>query len=49
MLQPDNAVTELAEAVARIGRHEWPVRLTPAAQEFLDAAAAALGVEFDPT
>ena len=30
MLQPDNAVTELAEAVARIGRHEWPVRLTPA-------------------
>ncbi len=28
MLQPDNAVTELAETVARIGRHEWPVRLT---------------------
>ena len=45
MLQPDNAVTELAEAVARIGRHEWPVRLTPAAQGFLDEAAAALGVE----
>src|ERR1700729_2246876 len=47
MIQPDNAVTELAEAVARIGRHEWPVRLTPAAQDFLDAAAAALGVEVD--
>src|ERR1700722_6036424 len=47
MLQPDNAVTELAEAVARIGRHEWPVRLTPAAQDFLDAAAAALGIEVD--
>jgi acetylornithine deacetylase/succinyl-diaminopimelate desuccinylase-like protein len=47
MLQPDNAVTELAEAVARIGRHEWPVQLTPAAQGFLDAAAAALGVEVD--
>jgi acetylornithine deacetylase/succinyl-diaminopimelate desuccinylase-like protein len=47
MLQPDNAVTELAEAVARIGRHEWPVRLTPAAQRFLDEAAAALGVEVD--
>jgi acetylornithine deacetylase/succinyl-diaminopimelate desuccinylase-like protein len=45
MLQPDNAVTELAEAVARIGRHEWPVRLTPAAQAFLDEAAAALGVD----
>jgi acetylornithine deacetylase/succinyl-diaminopimelate desuccinylase-like protein len=47
MLQPDNAVTELAEAVARIGRHEWPVRLTPAAQAFLDEAAAALGVDVD--
>ena len=35
MLQPDNAVTELAEAVARIGRHEWPVRLTPAVRAFL--------------
>ena len=29
MLQPDNAITELAETVARIGRHDWPVRLTP--------------------
>ncbi len=45
MLQPDNAVTTLAEAVARVGRHEWPVRLTPAAQAFLEEAAAALGVE----
>src|SRR5262249_41015944 len=43
MLQPDNAVTELAETVARIGRHEWPVRPTPAAQAFLEEAAAALG------
>jgi acetylornithine deacetylase/succinyl-diaminopimelate desuccinylase-like protein len=47
MLQPDNAVTELAEAVARIGRHEWPVRLTPAAQAFLEAAAVALGIDVD--
>jgi len=46
MLQTDNAVTELAEAVARIGRHKWPVRLTPATQAFLDEAAAALGIEF---
>jgi acetylornithine deacetylase/succinyl-diaminopimelate desuccinylase-like protein len=48
MLQPDNAVTELAETVARIGRHEWPVRLTPAAQAFLEEAAAALGIDFGP-
>ena len=46
MLQPDNAVTEVAEAVARIGRHEWPVRLTPAAQGFVEEAAAAMGIEF---
>jgi acetylornithine deacetylase/succinyl-diaminopimelate desuccinylase-like protein len=47
MLQPDNAVTELAEAVARIGRHEWPVRLTPAVQAFLEEARAALGIDED--
>jgi acetylornithine deacetylase/succinyl-diaminopimelate desuccinylase-like protein len=47
MLQPDNAITELAEAVARIGRHEWPVRLTPSAQAFLEAACEALNIDFD--
>jgi acetylornithine deacetylase/succinyl-diaminopimelate desuccinylase-like protein len=40
-----NVVAELAETVARIGRHEWPLRLTPAAQEFLEAAAEALGIQ----
>src|SRR5580693_1472761 len=52
MVQPDNAVTELAEAVARIGRHEWPVRLTPSVQAFLTGICAALDIEFiqnDPT
>ena len=39
-----NVVTELAETVARIGRHRWPLRLTPAAQAFLEAAAEALGM-----
>ena len=48
MLQPDNAVTELAQTVARLGRHEWPVRLTPAVQEFLEVACDALGIEFSP-
>jgi acetylornithine deacetylase/succinyl-diaminopimelate desuccinylase-like protein len=47
MIQPDNAVTELAEAVARIGRHEWPTRLIPSVREFLIGACAALGVDFD--
>jgi acetylornithine deacetylase/succinyl-diaminopimelate desuccinylase-like protein len=48
MIHEDNAVTELAEAVARIGRHDWPVRLPESVRAFLEAAAAALGVEFDP-
>jgi acetylornithine deacetylase/succinyl-diaminopimelate desuccinylase-like protein len=48
MLQPDNAVTAVAEAVARIGRHEWPFQETEAAFAFLRAACAALGVEFTP-
>jgi acetylornithine deacetylase/succinyl-diaminopimelate desuccinylase-like protein len=41
-------VTELADAVARLGRHDWPVRLTPAVEEFLKAACDALGIEFMP-
>jgi acetylornithine deacetylase/succinyl-diaminopimelate desuccinylase-like protein len=48
MLQPDNAVVTLAEAIARLGRHEWPPRETEAAYAFLREACAALGVEFTP-
>ncbi|MCG5215464.1 M20/M25/M40 family metallo-hydrolase [Streptosporangium sp. KLBMP 9127] len=48
MLNSDNAVTELAEAVARVGRHEWPVRLTPTVRMFLEQTSAALDIEFDP-
>jgi acetylornithine deacetylase/succinyl-diaminopimelate desuccinylase-like protein len=46
MIQADNAVTELAEAIGRLGRHEWPVRLLPSVQAFLEGAAEALGIEF---
>ena len=48
MIQPDNAVTEVSEAIARIGRHEWPVRETEAAFAFAREACKALGVDFDP-
>jgi acetylornithine deacetylase/succinyl-diaminopimelate desuccinylase-like protein len=48
MIHSDNAVTALAEAVARIGRHEWPIRMPPATRAFLEAASEALGTEFDP-
>ena len=48
MVQPDNAVTELAGAVTRLGRHAWPVQLTPSVRAFLKQASEALGMEFTP-
>ena len=48
MINSNNAVTELAEAIARLGRYEWPVRETEAAFTFAREASKALGVEFDP-
>ncbi len=48
MLQDDNAVVALSEAVARIGRHGFAVQLTPAVEEFLRAAADALGMPYSP-
>lgn len=48
MVTSDNAVTELAEAVARIGRHEFPVRPTASVREFLERVSEALGTELDP-
>jgi acetylornithine deacetylase/succinyl-diaminopimelate desuccinylase-like protein len=48
MIHQDNAVTELAEAVARLGRHEWPTRLIPSVRAFLEGVCDALGIEFDP-
>jgi acetylornithine deacetylase/succinyl-diaminopimelate desuccinylase-like protein len=48
MIQRDNAVTELAEAIGRLGRHEWPTRLLPSVRAFLEGAAEALDTEFMP-
>jgi acetylornithine deacetylase/succinyl-diaminopimelate desuccinylase-like protein len=48
MRNDDNAVTELAEAVARIGRHRFPPRITPAVKAFLAEVSEALGVDIDP-
>ena len=48
MLNDDNAVTALAEAVARVGNHVWPIELTPAVEEFLRALCDELGIAFDP-
>lgn len=48
MINHHNAVTELAAAVARIGAHEWPVRLTPAMETLLAAVAGIAGTEATP-
>jgi acetylornithine deacetylase/succinyl-diaminopimelate desuccinylase-like protein len=48
MRHPDNAVTALATAVARIGAHEWPVRLTPSMQVLLAAVGELAGTEATP-
>jgi acetylornithine deacetylase/succinyl-diaminopimelate desuccinylase-like protein len=48
MVNDDNPVTELAEAVARLGRHEWPLRMIATVRSFLDAAAEAYDVDLDP-
>ncbi|MGW1668543.1 M20/M25/M40 family metallo-hydrolase [Streptomyces sp. NPDC002324] len=42
-----NAVTRLAAAIARIGAHEWPLRLTPTVRAALTALAELYGVEAD--
>jgi acetylornithine deacetylase/succinyl-diaminopimelate desuccinylase-like protein len=48
MVHDDNAVTALAEAVARVGRHRFPIVVTPTVRAFLEHLSDALGVEFDP-
>jgi acetylornithine deacetylase/succinyl-diaminopimelate desuccinylase-like protein len=44
----DNAVTALAEAVARVGRHRFPMVVTPTVRAFLEQVSDALGVDLDP-
>lgn len=48
MNHPDNAVARLAGAVARIGSHEWPVRLTPTMEILLASVAEVVGTEATP-
>ena len=47
MVNSNNAVTEIANAVARIGNHQWPVRITATLRTFLTKVASTLGKEFD--
>ncbi|MFD0421277.1 M20/M25/M40 family metallo-hydrolase [Streptomyces parvus] len=43
----ENAVSALAAAVARIGEHEWPIRLTPTVRAAITEIAALHGITAD--
>ena len=47
-VNPDNAVTHLAAAVARIGAYPWPMRLTPTVQALLQGVADLTGLPYEP-
>ena len=48
MINDDNAVTRLCEAVARLGNTKFPVHVTPTVRRFLDETSEILGLELDP-
>jgi acetylornithine deacetylase/succinyl-diaminopimelate desuccinylase-like protein len=48
MVNRDNPVTRLAAAVARVGTHEWPVRLTPSMEVLLASVAELAGTAVTP-
>lgn len=47
MVNRENAVTSIANAVSRIGNHRWPIRITQTLRTFLSKVAETLGKEFD--
>ena len=48
MVNHDNAVTALCEAVARLGGHEFPIHVTKTVRAFLEEVSDAFEVELDP-
>ena len=47
MVHDDNAVTTIAEAVAKLGRHQFPIALTDTVSQFLTAVSEETGLTFD--
>ncbi|WP_285731717.1 M20/M25/M40 family metallo-hydrolase [Nocardiopsis sp. ATB16-24] len=47
MVNDDNAVTELAAAVARLGEHRFPLQLTPTVRTFLEEICEEFGIPFE--
>jgi acetylornithine deacetylase/succinyl-diaminopimelate desuccinylase-like protein len=48
LLHEDNAVTRLAEAVSRIGQHDWPVVVTDTVRATVEGLNEATGRNLDP-
>ncbi|MEX2291987.1 MAG: M20/M25/M40 family metallo-hydrolase [Mycobacteriales bacterium] len=48
MVNGDNAVTRLCEAVARLGAYDFPVHVTKTVRAFLGEVSDAFGIELDP-
>jgi acetylornithine deacetylase/succinyl-diaminopimelate desuccinylase-like protein len=48
MVHHDNAVTELAKAVSRIGAYEFPIHVTPTVRTFLTRIGELTGLPIDP-
>ena len=47
MVHDENAVTTIANAVARLGSHQFPLILTDTVEQFLSAVAEETGLAFD--
>jgi acetylornithine deacetylase/succinyl-diaminopimelate desuccinylase-like protein len=48
LINNENAITALTAAVARIGAHQWPVRLTPTMRTLLATVGELAGTEATP-
>ena len=49
MMNEENALTAISEAVAKIGRHQWPQRYTKTVKILFEKIAQATGKPFNPT
>lgn len=45
----DNAVTKMADAIAAIGHHKWPLHYTDTTRQLMETVSELLGIEFDET
>ena len=47
LIHDDNVVTAVAEATAKLGRHQFPIVMTESVEQFLQAVAEETGYTFD--